>query len=388
MNIAQRVFRTGRASTIPIFSILSALAAGVALLCVATPAAADPPYVPQFPFSASFLGDTVQGPADTPGKEYSTHHPGAFGVGDEDHFHALDPEQVLNWDGIGGTYDGVDYSLSRAGPPIDDTIDREVDALANRTDAYYGTVIADLSHLLFSVDDDGAIYYEKRISGVGGVWAPPPVVDAPGPPEDVDGLEVWGIEPPPLAPPYPPFIGDANRYSLEDFGPLGIPDPLGVSVWDYAAGVSTPLWLATEIAFAVSVAAGLPPGELNEQQINLDGMMTFTGEEIDPLTGAVIPVDDLMFTIDPIGPAAAPLFDGGEIFVARRTGGIGGPIGASFLFHGGHLWDTAFPVAATFGLASENVNALESVASAVPEPASVVLAALALLGLTGLTRRR
>lgn len=387
MRIAQQVFRTGRASTVSFTSIVAAVAAGFALLNLASRAAADPPYVPQGPFPSVVIGDTVPPPTDVFGKEYSTHTPGVFGSGDEDHFHAKVPEQVLNWDGVGGTYNGSNFYGSRFTSDPPDTIPREVDALANKTDALFHEVIGDVSHLIFSVDDDGAVYYEKRVTGAGGVWAPPPAVDAPHPPEDLDALEVWGPEPPPLSPPDPAFVGDGNRYSLEDFGPLGIPDPLGVSVWDVSGGLpATPLWLTGEIAASIAIATG-GVVQVPIDLINLDGMMTFSTTEDDPLGGPGIPVDELLFTVDPIAPAAGPGLDGGEIFVAKRTGGIGGPITAGFLFHGGHFWDTAFPVAATFGLRSENVNALESI-TGVPEPASAVLAVLAMVGLVGLRRRR
>ena len=79
---------------------------------------------------------------------------------------------------------------------------------------------------------------------------------------------------------------------------------------------------------------------------------------------------DIIFSIAPID-----IYDGGEIWVwDGLTHG-----GATFLSHGGHLWNTAFPVMATFGTASENVNALEAVA--VPEPA---ILALLIPGLAGL----
>ena len=64
-------------------------------------------------------------------------------------------------------------------------------------------------------------------------------------------------------------------------------------------------------------------------------------------------VDELLFTIDPIDapldPSGAllPAIDGGEIIHRTNTGA--GSFSVSFLSHGGHLWDTAFPVAATFG---------------------------------------
>ena len=61
----------------------------------------------------------------------------------------------------------------------------------------------------------------------------------------------------------------------------------------------------------------------------------------------------IMFSIDPIEQAG---LDGGEIWVWD-----GSQTPASFLKHGGHTWDTKFPVQKTFNTSSENINALESV---------------------------
>jgi hypothetical protein len=67
----------------------------------------------------------------------------------------------------------------------------------------------------------------------------------------------------------------------------------------------------------------------------------------------------------PAGP-----FDGGEIWVWQN----GAP--ANFLYHGCHLWDTAFDAMAVFG--DENVDALEAVG--LPEPATFLLLTVTLLG--------
>jgi hypothetical protein len=55
--------------------------------------------------------------------------------------------------------------------------------------------------------------------------------------------------------------------------------------------------------------------------------------------------------------------------------------------HGGHAWDTAFDLMGTFGTPSENVDALEAVAIATPEPSTVLGAGL-MLGLGVFLRKQ
>lgn len=344
-------------------TVVLAAAALFAVAWSAVPAAADPRYDPRA-YAESPDPGGYQPSTAVAGKEYSTH-------GDTDHWNVPDPGQVQNWDGFGGTYDGIDYGT-----------EGEVDALANHVDEDYYEVIGDVASLLFSVDDNGSVLFEMCMWGYpatpeGGVWATPQQINAANPPQDIDALEVYGPEPPYLTdPPYSPFIGSADRYSLEDVAP-GMPDPLGVSVWDVSGGgPAVALWSTADIARIVELAANLPIGTVDPGDINLDGLMTYAESEI-------------MFSIDPITmPTPYLSFDGGEIFVGTRQGGPGNPnpiLTGDFLWHGGHLWDTAFPVAATFGLDNENVNAIEAVSG--PEPATLVLVGLALLGFIGFRRR-
>ena len=303
-------------------------------------------------------------PPEVPGKELSTR----FDRG----LTGPDPEQNLAWDGIGGTAEATDYTGSRADFP--DTLDREVDALANSDDALYDAAISNTAAIVISVDGNPNIYFEDIFGGTG-LWAdqdvstpdglPGSVIDDMTPILDLDGLELWGEDGPAGA--------DANRYSLESTGATGVPDPLGISVWDFAGGVSTPLWSIADIAGIVSLASGV---DLASNQVNLDAMMT---------SG----VSSIMFSID-----AAGSLDGGEIFVGTRVGGFGTAISTgAFLFHGGHLWDTAFDVRGTFGVASENINALEAIATLepngpeIPEPLTVLLVGMG-LAVVGWRRRQ
>ena len=59
---------------------------------------------------------------------------------------------------------------------------------------------------------------------------------------------------------------------------------------------------------------------------------------------------------------------------------------AVFLEHGGHVWDTAFDVRGTFGVRTENIDALE--AASVPEPATLLIVASAATLLACLRERR
>jgi len=321
------------------------------------------PYTPRGPLAEPVPGNYVAPPTQVPGMEYSddttpiTHNPG-----DKDGLGVADPEQVIAWDGSAGVQDSFDYSNSRSG----DTLDRQVDALANHGDALFTLLINGEAVLLFSVDDENGggvsspyIFYEvvppesPPPAPGGPIWATPAQIDQHGV-KDVDALEVWGPEPLPGQ-----VTGDTDRYSL--YG-----DPLigaqRVSVWAYdpLTNVSTPFITALQIAQAIG-------HEELADTIDLDALMTYDMGGDDYFgTG-----DSVLFSIEPIAG-----FDGGEIWVWSS----GGP--ATFLSHGGHLWNTVFNVMAAFGVDSENINALE----AVPEPATLAL--LALGGLGALLRRR
>jgi len=267
--------------------------------------------------------------------------------------------QNLAWDGVGGIADSFDYT--GAWQPEPDPGD-EVDALANLQDSLFFAVINDRAVLLLSVTDAAGTapdpiapvrFEETRVGCQIGTWAAWPAVDQHGIQgvDNLDGLEVWGPETADGV-----GQGNANRFSLA--GDSAFAGAGRVSVYAYTGGVSTPYVTAAQLAAAIE-----EPGL--ESVIDLDAMMAFdvAGNDLWE-TG-----DWLMFSIMPAGP-----FDGGEIWVWQN----GFP--ATFLNHHNHLWDTAFDVTAEHGL--ENVDALE----AVPEPATLALLAVALLG--AWTRRR
>ncbi len=111
------------------------------------------------------LGPGLPSPSVVPGKEYShdIDHTTIGGGG------VPDPEQVIAWDGSGGTADGLDYSGSRINYQNDD----QVDAIANRGDHLFTRVIGtaavpDQAHLIFSHDDQISVYFGGGPPVVGG----------------------------------------------------------------------------------------------------------------------------------------------------------------------------------------------------------------------------
>jgi hypothetical protein len=308
------------------------------------------PFVSQGPFVIPEAGNRIPTPRQVPGKEFTDNF-------DRDALGNLDSLQNIAWDGAGGTGDSFDYDGA------DEFIfDLQVDAQANLADTLFFEVIANQSALLFSVETDPDIYYESIVGFAnGGLWADDETdIDNMNTVFDLDSLEVWGLD--------GPSLDDADRFSL-----LGDPDFMGmgkVSVFAYDSvnEVATPYVSTAELAAAIGVPEAL---------FDLDGLMTFDlDEDADFENG-----DTLLFSVQPI---ASEGIDGGEIWVYEKG------VGASFLFHGGHLWNTAFDVSGTFGLASENIDALESVSIAdvppVPEPSSLV--GLGILGGLGLLSQR
>ena len=284
-------------------------------------------------------------PSQVPGKEYSNHP-------DEGFNNKLDPLQNIAWDGLGGSWDTFDYTGSNATFGTNDN----VDALGNIQDHLFWEVTNDRCEMLVSFENVsgnpavGDIHYQDFGVDTNGVWADPPTIANPKAPDDVDGLEVWGME-------VSPGIGDdANMFSL-------IADPYGTAVYKYddVNHVSIPYITQFQIQCAIET----------EELVDLDAMMIYD-ELGDDQFG---PGDSIMFSIHET-ISAGGVFDGGEIWVFN-CGAL-----AQFLVHGGEVWNTAHTVGADFGLQTEEVNALE----AVPEPPTLGL--LLIGGGLALMRRR
>jgi hypothetical protein len=345
-----------------------------------------------------FVNPVVDGvplPPQVPGKEYSE-DPDRNG----NPSHTANPGQVIAWDGTGGTTNTSNFfglwnpqSGTAAPNPF------QVDALANRKDLLFYEVIEDKVTLVFSTglpggprtDYDNYIFYErpnfkvllpspyKKI----GVWATPAQINQVEP-NNVEGLELWApvkdatvpleqrINSVLLQGPEVP-VDDANRYSL--FG-----DPLGCSVFKSNGDC---LFLKANIAGAITP---LFPGlDITSAKIDLDGLMTWENDilfSLKPIDGNN---DGIITDNDP-----SKDLDGGEIFVWRST-----ESSAKFLIHGGHVWDTVFNVKDTVefwtGLrpGTENIDALEAVAVATPEPSTFLsLLTLGTLGAASTLKRK
>ena len=176
-------------------------------------------------------------PSLVPGKEYSNHV-------DETAGGLADFLQNIAWDGLGGAVDTFDYSGS--GRPILPGGDPEpmdpdmVDALANNNDFLFDPVRMSAVPFVVSFGGIGDIYFHDT-AGATGIWALGPVdINVGSPPDDVDGLELWGS----------PAMDDADRFSI-------IGDALGggtaIFTYDPVAHNSVPYLTHAALASAIGV---------------------------------------------------------------------------------------------------------------------------------------
>ena len=367
------------------------------------------------PGATPAVGPGVILPKDTFGKEYSRNL-------DEDFMGVLDPEQVVAWDGIGGTADGLDYSLSR-GPNF--PREQEVDATANSRDALFDALREDVAHLVFSHDDVvavpsplGGLAFAPAVPLVGLVplsngnvifgaaeisveeagtftgppevqygWATAPEIQGMAPPKDLDGLEVWGPE--------PAFTEDADKYSLEDDVMAG----LGTSVFSYDLGTGTSVSYIAHATIVSAVEALLGPiptfafnrhDKLWRDAINLDALMV---QDRDGVLNEFGPGDSIIFSINQIVDPSDPFglyATGSELFVLDATAA---GIAPGFLFHGTHPWDKGYALGALRIVGGPgqggiiDINAIEAIGElVVPEPCTVLL--LGIAAFFGIGRRR
>ncbi len=377
-----------------------------ATLFAATPALATIPYTP-VPTTAPVLGPGYAKPFEVFGKEYSHDfdHTTAGAGG------APDAQQVVQWDGIGGTTDGLDFTATR--PTW--TPDEDIDAIAAKNDAFFRNVVDDTANMIFSHDDTITVFSVDAAGGLApspffvpsagpiflsngnviggsgevsieeaaayaapetqGVWATLPEVNGMPLPVDTDGLEVWGVEP-------PNSLGDTDKYSLD----LDLPN--GTSVWN-ASGTSY-ISHATVLGAVTSLLGPLPPGAFlphdnadGEAIVNLDAMMIREGTGEDDLFDGVTGTgdsDEIIFSIRQIVDLSDPsgyYATGSELFLMDAFGGV------SFLSHGGHVWDKGYALSSlalagpdldnAFGVI--DINALEAIGTTpeVPEPAGAVI---------------
>jgi hypothetical protein len=327
-----------------------------------TPAGANP-WVPiANPYNPA-PGNVVPTPQQVPGKDFSD-------IRDRDALGVLDAEQVVAWDGSGGVRDSFDYSGSRALLPQD----VGVDGLASGGDALFHALRDNQSALLFSVTNDPRIHYVRPTGLPGsvagfGVWATATDIDAMNPPIDTDAIEVWGGD----------NVDDSVRYSLD--GDPSAAFPAGaqkVAIWDFNPGgpTSNPHTLTSDLAAAMDlqfggIGVGGPMWSVLVEFMDVDAIMVFATQ--------------VNFSIRPIALSQfnpfLPDLDGGEIFL------YDGPnTPTQFLVQGGHTWNTALDIMGTFNLLDENIDGLEAVS--VPEPGSIVLVSLGVLGLLCAARRR
>jgi hypothetical protein len=275
----------------------------------------------------------------------------------------LDPEQVL-----------FTVPKDLLGPPnprnsfFDYGGTGEVDALANEHDYLFNYLIANRKALLVSFQGDPiptalATQYSVFLETPGGahmtLWSQQdfesPVVGL----NDVDGLELYQTD----------DTDDANCYSL--VGDAGS----GTSVYK-ANGV--PFVPQSDIVAAVQ-ALGFNG---SASMVDLDALMV---QEAWPPNDVWGPGDTILFSIK-----AAANWDGGELVVLPFNGKPGS---ASFLNHGGHLWNTGFAVATNFHVNTEEVDAIEVINEyMVPTLTNwgllVLLALLILSGIIVIRQRR
>jgi hypothetical protein len=217
--------------------------------------------------------------------------------------------------------------------------------------------------------------YEAPGTGAVGVWASAPTdIDSMTPMLDLDGVELWGDEPPTF---------DSNRYSLSnDAGNFF------TAVYCHQCTLDPYYAQAALVDTLLQLIGPLPSG-VEPEDVDLDALMLRDPNGPDSNFG--IGDEKIMFSVRQIEDeldADGYYVTGSEIFVVEAPPVTGGPTTRSFLSHGGHLWDHEWTLEnmVTEGGRQLDVNALEAVS--VPEPGGLGMVLMTCLGAMGCCRRR
>ncbi len=283
----------------------------------------------------------------------------------------LDPGQVLATEtpaSAGLPRDALDVA---PGIGDGDEPDAQIDALANGNDALFAELLANDTELILSVvGDAGAEEIATFQVSTGGGFAiedrhrdlDPKDGSGEGGFDDLDGLELWG---PNVADGY-----DALYYSFSN-------DALdGVSVYAQQNGFEFE-WVPH--SFVVTAVQSLGYAG-DPEDVDIDALLVRNASG-----GDFVEAEDaqIVFSIRAV-PGSG--FDGSELILLDGDGS------ASFLEHGGRVWDTSFALSSELddlidgaGTAGEDIDAIE-----VPEPGMTpaLCAGAMLVGALGWARRR
>jgi uncharacterized membrane protein len=310
--------------------------------------------------AAAFLLSASAAPILIPGKEYAD-------VPNKNAANVATPGQSLLWTGSDSTNVSNGWNYSSGTP-------RQVDALAQRDDAYFGTLLGGGAALIVGISGENTIFFQNPgtlgsgfVNGVASSWLASNSINRLGV-NGVGALDLWG----------PVGVPDAEMYSE-------VGDPSGCAVLQIGAPCR---FTVAELAAAVGV---------DPIHFDLDGLMfaeSFIGVDLPswhPMLkshGGKAP--SLIFSIAPAPSLTGAMYDGGEIWTydpVTKT--------IAFLNHSGRIWNTEFDVRSNFrsGMSdgiinSENITAIEASFFVVPEPGTMGLlaAGLAVLAISRLRR--
>ena len=306
---------------------------------------AGPPYVrgnkiingieKPFDFGFRTFGPQTMQNGPTP-LEYSNHWDERSIAGGGEHYDP-DPGQVLYAEPPDTETDSFPVDIFDIDPGLESGFepDSQVDALSNGDDVLFTMLDNNQANLLVSFTGD-AIFseiaaYAETPAGTTSIHWYQANINAPDPAtttlEDVDAMELWG----------PVGSDDANFYSLNT------DHAVGGSIF-HRLGPTPTVYLDQPSVVAAITALGWNGVA---EEVDIDALMMQDVGRVGYLEGD----DVVLFSIKPNGN-----FDGGEIIRLPATGA------PSFFSHGGHVWDTAFPTAFTFGEPSgiEDIDGLEA----------------------------